>query len=135
MSADPLDLARFVIAQENVYPFALTEIRNGYKVSHWMWFIFPQFAGLGSSVMAQEFAIKSLAEAEAYLAHPVLGPRLVECCEAALAVEGKSAFAIFGTPDDVKLRSCVTLFDAVSPNGVFARVLASISTTNPTGEP
>lgn len=120
---DPFDLARFVEAQEQVYPFALAEIRDGHKVSHWMWFVFPQFDGLGSSSMAQRFAIKSVAETEAYLAHPVLGPRLIECCEAALSVEGKSAFNIFGTPDDLKLRSCVTLFDALSPNGVFGRVL------------
>lgn len=124
MSADPFDLARFVEAQEQVYPFALAEIRDGHKVSHWMWFIFPQYAGLGSSSTAQQFAIKSVVEAEAYLTHSILGPRLIECCEAALAVEGKSAFGIFGTPDDMKLRSCVTLFDAISPNGVFGRVLA-----------
>jgi len=124
MSADPFDLARFVEAQADNYADALAEIRDGYKVSHWMWFIFPQFAGLGSSSMAQRFAIKSVAEAEAYLAHPTLGPRLVECCEAALAVDGKSAISIFGTPDDMKLRSCVTLFDAISPGGVFGRVLA-----------
>ena len=123
MSADPFDLARFVSAQEKVYPYALAEIRDGYKVSHWMWYVFPQIAGLGSSSMAQQFAIKSVEESAAYLAHPILGPRLIECCEAALAVDGKSAFAIFGTPDDLKLRSCVTLFAAVSPGGVFNQVL------------
>lgn len=88
-----------------------------------MWYVFPQFAGLGSSDMAQRFAIKSVEEAAAYLAHDLLGPRLVECCEAAVGVDGKSAFDIFGTPDDLKLRSCVTLFAAVAPGGVFNQVL------------
>ncbi len=123
MSADPFDLARFVTAQEKVYPDALAEVRDGYKVSHWMWYVFPQVAGLGSSSMARQFAVTSADEAAAYLAHPLLGPRLVECCEAALAVVGKSAFDIFGTPDDLKLRSCVTLFAAVAPGGVFGKVL------------
>lgn len=119
----PPNLNRFVLAQHLDYATALGELHRGKKVSHWMWFIFPQFAGLGSSSMSQTYAIKSLAEAEAYLAHPVLGPRLIECCEAALAVERKSAFDIFGSPDDMKLRSCVTLFAAVSPGGVFNKVL------------
>jgi uncharacterized protein (DUF1810 family) len=123
MPADPYDLARFVTAQEHNYADALAEIRDGDKVSHWMWFIFPQIAGLGHSSMAQKYAIQSVEEAAAYLVHPVLGPRLIECCEAALGVDGKSAFDIFGTPDDMKLRSCVTLFAAVSPAGVFNKVL------------
>jgi uncharacterized protein (DUF1810 family) len=124
MPADPFDLARFVVAQEENYADALAEIRDGCKVSHWMWYVFPQFAGLGHSGMAQRYAIRSLAEAEAYLAHPLLGPRLVECCESLLAVDGKTAHAIFGTPDDLKLRSSVSLFAAVCPPGsVFERVL------------
>jgi uncharacterized protein (DUF1810 family) len=90
-----------------------------------MWFVFPQIAGLGSSPMAERYAIGSLAEARAYLQHPVLGPRLVECCESACAVDGRSAFEIFGAPDDLKLRSSATLFDAVSATGsVFDRLLA-----------
>ena len=122
---DSFNLARFVKTQSENYTDALNELRRGRKVSHWMWYVFPQFAGLGRSDMAKRYAIGSVAEAEAYLAHLVLGPRLVECCEAVLAVEGKSALAILGSPDDMKLKSCVTLFAAVSPHGsVFEQVLA-----------
>jgi uncharacterized protein (DUF1810 family) len=122
--ADPYDLERFVKAQEGHFTDALAEIRAGRKRSHWMWFVFPQIAGLGSSAMAQRYAIGSLAEARAYLQHPVLGPRLLECSESACAVDGRSALEIFGTPDDLKLRSSATLFDAVSaPGSVFARLL------------
>jgi uncharacterized protein (DUF1810 family) len=121
---DPFDLRRFVEAQEHCHGQALAEIRAGDKVSHWMWFIFPQLAGLGSSPTACRYAIKSLAEAEAYLRHPVLGPRLLECAEAALAVEGRSAWAIFGSPDDLKLNSSATLFGLVSPpRSVFHRLV------------
>jgi uncharacterized protein (DUF1810 family) len=121
---DPHDLDRFVRAQADDYPTALAEVRAGRKRSHWMWYIFPQFAGLGSSPMAQRYAIRSRAEAEAYLRHPVLGPRLVEIGEAALGIEEKSAFDVFGSPDDLKLKSCATLFAAVSPPGsVFERLL------------
>ena len=121
---DPYILSRFVQAQEGVYEQALTEIRSGRKRSHWMWFIFPQFEGLGFSETSRRYSIKSAAEAEAYLCHPVLGPRLVECAKAALSVEGRSAFDIFGSPDDFKLRSCATLFASVSPAGsVFERLL------------
>ena len=123
-SNDPYDLNRFVEAQKYDYDQALSEIRSGRKRSHWMWYIFPQFAGLGFSTTSQHYSIKSLDEAGAYLSHPVLGPRLVECCEAALGVEGRSASEIFGYPDDMKLRSCVTLFAQVSPAGsVFHQVL------------
>lgn len=123
--ADPFDLDRFVQAQQGDYDRALAEVRAGRKRSHWMWYVFPQFAGLGFSPMSERYAIKSRAEAEAYLRHPVLGPRLVEICEAASAVEGRSAFEIFGSPDDLKLKSCATLFAEVSPPGsVFERVLA-----------
>ena len=117
-------MTRFVEAQENVYEQALDEIQRGRKTSHWMWFIFPQYEGLGLSEASRFYAIKSLDEARAYLAHPVLGPRLTACTEAALAVDERSATQIFGSPDDVKLRSCATLFAAVSPPGsVFERLL------------
>lgn len=121
---DPFDLARFVRAQAPVYDQALAELRAGSKRSHWMWFVFPQVAGLGTSAMAQEFAIGNLDEARAYLAHPTLGPRLTECAAALIAVEGRSARAILGSPDDMKLRSSATLFAAVSGAGsVFHRIL------------
>ncbi|NLX49081.1 MAG: DUF1810 domain-containing protein [Methanospirillum sp.] len=123
-STDPYDLERFVQAQRPVYQQALSELRAGRKRSHWMWYIFPQLAGLGRSPTSREFSIRTLAEAEAYLRHPVLGPRLVECAEAVLAVEGRPALEIFGSPDDRKLRSCATLFALVSPPGsVFHRLL------------
>lgn len=123
-AADPHDLNRFVLAQAGDYDQALAEIRAGRKRSHWMWYIFPQIDGLGVSPMSREYAIQSLAEARAYLDHPVLGPRLIEIAEAALAVDGRSARDIFGSPDDMKLRSCATLFAAVTPpDSVFARLL------------
>jgi uncharacterized protein (DUF1810 family) len=121
---DPHDLARFVEAQAADYERALAEVRAGRKRSHWMWYVFPQFEGLGSSPMARQYAIKSVDEARAYLEHPLLGPRLREIAGAALGIEGRDASAIFGPPDDMKLRSCVTLFAAVSPEGsVFHRLL------------
>ncbi|MBP6564668.1 MAG: DUF1810 domain-containing protein [Burkholderiales bacterium] len=121
---DPHDLRRFSEAQEGVYETALSELRNGRKRSHWMWYVFPQCAGLGTSVTSRRFAIGSVAEAEAYLAHPLLGPRLVECADAVLAVAGRSAHEIFGSPDDLKLQSSATLFASVSPPGsVFERLL------------
>jgi len=127
MTTDPADsygLSRFVQAQADDYEQALSEIRGGRKRSHWMWYIFPQYAGLGSSAISKRYAIKSIAEAEAYLRHPVLGPRLLQCAEAALAVEGRSVSEVFGSPDDLKLRSCATLFAQVSPSGsVFERLL------------
>jgi uncharacterized protein (DUF1810 family) len=123
-AADPHNLKRFLEAQERTYGQALSEVRDGRKRSHWMWYIFPQYDGLGFSATSQRYAIKSVAEAQAYLRHPILGPRLVECCEAAISVEGRSAAAVFGSPDDMKLRSCATLFAAVSPAGsVFEQVL------------
>ena len=122
--SDPYGLSRFVQAQESSYTQALSELQRGLKSSHWMWFIFPQYDGLGSSAMAKRYAIRSLAEAEAYLHHPVLGPRLLECAQAALALDGRSAFDVFGSPDDMKLRSSATLFARVSPAGsVFERLL------------
>ncbi len=121
---DPYDLHRFTEAQEGVYAQALSEIRGGLKVSHWMWYIFPQIEGLGFSTMSKRYAIRSLAEARAYLEHPVLGPRLRECAEAALQVEGRSARDIFGATDEQKLRSSATLFAQASPEGsVFHRLL------------
>jgi uncharacterized protein (DUF1810 family) len=124
VTSDPFDLDRFVRAQEGVYPQALAEIRNGRKQTHWMWFIFPQWEGLGSSAMAARYAIGSLEEARDYLRHPVLGGRLQECAQAALAVEERSASEVFGTPDDLKLRASATLFARVAPDGsVFHRLL------------
>ena len=121
---DPYNLSRFVQAQEQDYERALSEIMGGRKRSHWMWYIFPQIDGLGFSATSRLYAIKSIAEAEAYLSHPVLGPRLTACAEAALGVEGRSANEIFASPDDMKLRSCATLFAQVSPAGsVFHRLL------------
>ena len=121
---DPFSLHRFVQAQEQVYRQALAEIRGGRKRSHWMWFIFPQFDGLGFSWTSRQYSVKSVAEAEAYLAHAVLGPRLLECAEAALGVVDRSAADIFGSPDDLKLRSSATLFAGISPEGsVFHQIL------------
>jgi uncharacterized protein (DUF1810 family) len=121
---DPFNLERFVRAQERDYGRALAELRDGRKRSHWIWYVFPQLEGLGISATSRLYGIKSRAEAQAYLAHPVLGPRLVECAEALLHVEGRSASEIFGFPDDLKVRSCATLFALVSPAGsVFDRVL------------
>jgi uncharacterized protein (DUF1810 family) len=121
---DPHGLDRFVSAQEGSYDQALSEIRDGRKRTHWMWYIFPQIDGLGFSSTAKYYAIKSLAEARAYLEHPVLGPRLLTCAGAALRVEGRSAREIFGTPDDLKLQSCVSLFACVAPpDSVFDRLL------------
>jgi uncharacterized protein (DUF1810 family) len=117
MSNDPWNLARFIGAQQGDYEQALEEIRAGRKRTHWMWYVFPQFTGLGNSPTSIEYAIKSRDEAAAYLAHPILGPRLVECAQAVLRVEGRSAHEIFGSPDDMKLRSSATLFSSVSPEG------------------
>jgi uncharacterized protein (DUF1810 family) len=121
---DPYNLSRFLRAQEDDHQQALSEIMSGRKRTHWMWYIFPQIDGLALSSTAKHYAIKSIEEAKAYLAHPVLGPRLLECAEAVVRVEGRSATEIFGSPDDLKLRSCATLFACVSPPGsVFDRLL------------
>jgi uncharacterized protein (DUF1810 family) len=125
-SSDPFQLSRFLSAQEGVHAVALAELRAGAKRSHWMWFVFPQIDGLGSSSTARFYAIRSLAEARAYLGHAVLGARLVECCRALLDLEGAaSASRILGHPDDLKLRSSMTLFEAVAPDAgsLFAAVL------------
>lgn len=118
----PLD--RFVAAQQDIYPRALTELRAGEKRSHWMWFAFPQIAGLGHSAMAQRYAIADRAEAQAYLAHPLLGPRLAECTDAMLGWAGrKSAEAVLGPIDALKFRSSMTLFEAAGGDARFARAL------------
>lgn len=119
--SDAFDLQRFVDAQARNYDDALAELRAGRKTSHWMWYVFPQVAGLGSSAMAQTYAIGSLAEAQAYLAHPVLGLRLRECLDAVLAVQGRSAHEIFGSPDDLKFRSSLTLFEQAAPENTLFR--------------
>ena len=113
--SDPFDLARFVEAQDPVFPRVLEELRAGAKRSHWMWFVFPQIAGLGSSPMAVRFAIVTLDEAKAYLAHPILGPRLTTATDFVNAVEGRSALQILGSPDDMKFRSSMTLFARADP--------------------
>lgn len=110
MSSDPHDLARFVEAQAGCYSRVLGELAVGEKTTHWMWFIFPQLEGLGASATARRFGISGLGEARAYLAHPLLGRRLRECTRLVLAVEERTAHEIFGSPDDLKLRSCLTLF-------------------------
>lgn len=126
MTEDPYRLQRFVEAQEEAgtYERALAELRAGRKASHWMWFIFPQVAGLGHSAMAQTYAIDSIAEARAYLEHPVLGPRLGECVRLFLGLRGRSAREILGDVDAIKLRSSMTLFARAAPEEpTFGRVL------------
>jgi len=121
---DPFDLNRFLKAQDNDYNDILAEIKAGEKRTHWMWYVFPQIDGLAFSSMSKLYSIKSIEEAKAYFRHPLLGPRLRECAEAVVAVEGRSVGEIFGSPDDLKLRSSATLFASVSPPGsVFERIL------------
>ena len=125
MSEDRYDLGRFVLAQEGSYEHALAEIVIGRKRTHWMWYVFPQLDGLAFSSTSKLYSIKSLDEARAYLDHPILGSRLLECAEAVMRHRGRSATAIFGSPDDLKLRSCATLFAcALPPGSVFERLLA-----------
>jgi uncharacterized protein (DUF1810 family) len=123
--ADPFNLERFVTAQAPVFQTVLDELRAGRKRTHWIWFIFPQLAGLGRSPTARFYGITSLEEARAYLAHPVLGPRLDQCTRIVLESESPSLHAIFGSPDDLKLRSCMTLFSlaADDPDDVYCRAL------------
>jgi uncharacterized protein (DUF1810 family) len=111
-----LSLERYVKAQAPIYARALDELKRGRKQSHWMWYVFPQVAGLGHSATSQSYGIESLKEAREYLAHPLLGARLRECCRAVMAVEGKSAHEIFRSPDDLKFRSCLTLFAHAAPD-------------------
>src|SRR5271165_4870111 len=123
-AGDPHNLSRFVQAQEDDYEQALAEIRSGRKRSHWMWYIFPQIDGLGTSTTSKYYAIKSTDEARAYLDHPILGSRLLECARAVLLLNGRSAAEIFGSPDDLKLKSCVTLFAQVAPaDSVFEQII------------
>jgi len=131
---DSHDLARFVAAQDSsgTYARALAELRSGRKSSHWMWFIFPQIAGLGQSAIARRYAIASLAEAQAYLTHPILGPRLIECATVVAGLVGLSAEQIFGGIDAMKLRSSMTLFARAAPDEpVFGRVLDSYFDARP----
>ena len=122
--ADRFNLHRFVEAQDPVYERVLAELRRGRKTSHWMWFVFPQISGLGVSGMSRRFSISSLAEARAYFRHPILGPRLVECAQLVIAVQGKTVYDILGSPDDLKFRSCMTLFSrAAEDPGVFGQAL------------
>ncbi len=121
--ADPFDLQRFVDAQAPVYAQVRAELAAGRKASHWMWFVFPQLKGLGFSAMAQHYGIASIAEARAYWEHPVLGARLAECTELVLAVAGRSAHEIFGSPDDLKFRSCMTLFAEATAEPQFRSAL------------
>src|ERR1700677_173539 len=122
---DSFDLKRFVDAQAAVYRQVVAEMSHGRKQTHWMWFIFPQIAGLGFSAMAQRFAIGSPAEAVAYLEHDLLGPRLVECTRLVMGASEKPIIDILGPPDDMKFRSCITLFDAVSKQEIFAEAIAA----------
>ena len=122
-SNDPYDLDRFVHAQAGDYERALSELRAGKKKSHWMWYIFPQVEGLGLSPMSVQYSINSADEARAYLDHPLLGPRLRECAAVVRDIVGRSALDVFGSPDDLKLRSSATLFDAVSNEDVFEQLL------------
>jgi uncharacterized protein (DUF1810 family) len=124
METDSHNLQRFIDAQENTYQQALSELRRGKKQTHWIWYIFPQVAGLGSSSMAERYAIKSSAEAVAYAEHDILGARLRECTQALLAHEGRDIDDIMGFPDNLKLKSSMTLFAAISPPGsIFETVL------------
>ncbi|MGV2830759.1 DUF1810 domain-containing protein [Myxosarcina sp. GI1(2024)] len=120
---DPFNLNRFISAQEGVCDRALAELKNGRKRSHWMWYIFPQLDGLAHSTTSKYYAIKSREEVSAYLNHPVLGARLRECAEAVLDVEGKTVSQIFGYPDDLKLKSSMTLFSEVAAEPIFIRVI------------
>ena len=123
MDANDLGLERFVEAQHRVYDGVLDELAMGHKTSHWMWFVFPQLRALGRSAMAKRFGIESRAEAIEYMAHPVLGRRLVECVNLLLAQRNSDPHDLFGSPDDLKLRSCLTLFLAVSAEPCFKAAL------------
>ena len=123
-SDDPYDLKRFLSAQEGIYERALAELTRGQKRTHWMWYIFPQFDGLGYSPTAKRYSIKSMEEARQYLNHPVLGKRLLECTEAVIALKGGSLSEIFGYPDDMKFKSSMTLFEKIAGSGsVFSSAL------------
>ncbi|RHB42105.1 DUF1810 domain-containing protein [Enterocloster aldenensis] len=117
------ELERFLVAQENIYPYALSEMKDGHKRSHWIWFIFPQIHGLGHSEKARYFAISDIEEAKAYMAHPILSKRLIEISNALLSVHTNNAREVMGYPDDLKLKSCMTLFSIISVNPIFQQVL------------
>ncbi len=124
MTLRPNNLQRFIDAQQNTYQQALTEIKAGRKRSHWMWFIFPQIAGLGFSETSKLYAVKNLEEAQLYIDHDVLGARLIEISKVLHNIKGKTANQIFGSPDDLKLNSCMTLFSSLDDtNAVFDAVL------------
>lgn len=121
---DPFNLDRFVVAQEKMYANVVEELKSGLKISHWMWFIFPQVESLGRTAMAKMYAIRSINEAKAYIAHPILGKRLQECTELVLSIDGKSANDIFGHPDDLKFKSSMTLFLIAAPQiDLFQRAI------------
>lgn len=129
---DPFNLRRFVSAQDPVYDRVLEELRSGRKQSHWMWFVFPQIHGLGQSEISRRFAITSRAEAEAYLHHPVLGPRLETCTQLVNEAQGRSAHDIFGSPDNMKFHSCMTLFAVVSSDdSIYRQALAKYFAGSP----
>ena len=117
------NLTHFIQAQEPIYEMVILELQDGHKQSHWMWYIFPQFDGLGYSNRAKHYSIKSLGEAKAYLAHPILSARLIECCELLLSIKDKMISQILGYPDDIKLKSSMTLFNTISNNSIFQNVL------------
>ena len=119
---DPFDLRRFVTAQDEVYADVVAELKEGRKRTHWMWYVFPQVAGLGNSPTAKHYAIQSHEEAQAYFAHPILGVRLIECTRTVMTID-KSAHQVFGSPDDLKFRSCLTLFDQVTGAPLFKAAL------------
>jgi len=125
MPKHSIDLQHFLLAQESFYTQALAELKNARKNTHWMWFIFPQITGLGTSPISQKFALENLAEARDYLNHPILGARLIECSQQLLSLQSHSALAIFGQPDNLKLQSCMTLFATIENSPVvFSQVLA-----------
>ena len=130
--SDRFNLVRFIEAQDPVYARVCSELRQGRKVSHWMWFVFPQIEGLGRSGMARKFAISSLEEARAYLDHPVLGPRLRECTRLVCQISETTIQEIFGSPDDMKFRSCMTLFSrADGDDGIFQEALNKFFSEEP----
>ncbi|MDJ0679200.1 MAG: DUF1810 domain-containing protein [Xenococcaceae cyanobacterium MO_167.B52] len=122
-SNDPFELSRFINAQNSIYDRVLAELKRGYKQSHWMWYIFPQLDGLAQSSKSKYYAIKSQEEAVAYLNHPILGLRLLECANIVYKMEGKTASEIFGYPDDLKLKSSMTLFSTVASESVFLNII------------
>jgi uncharacterized protein (DUF1810 family) len=132
-SSARFDLERFVVAQERFYPAVTAELRDGRKRTHWIWFIFPQVEGLGHSAMSQRYAIGSREEAAAYLAHPVLGTRLIECTGLVLRHQNKTASIIFGSPDDLKFRSSMTLFSALGTDDIFRDALEQFHQGKPDG--